>query len=61
MKINVVEWNPEQGEEIMVWDENEADAVKREFVAMSKNGNLFYCHHYTGYTIVPWPYAKRMV
>ena len=58
MKTNAVEWKPKQGEEIMVWNNNEASAVKREFISMTKNGKRFICHSEDGALAVNWDNAK---
>ncbi|MGD8305036.1 MAG: hypothetical protein PVF17_00145 [Ignavibacteria bacterium] len=52
------ERQPEQGEEIMVWNTDETKAVKREFISMTKDGKQFICHSRDGDNVRSWPNAK---
>ena len=52
------EWKPEPGDTIMVWTKNEATAVKREFLSMTKDGKHFICHSECGTYVSGWGNAK---
>jgi hypothetical protein len=52
------EWTPEPGEMIMVWNVNEDNTAKREFITMTKDGKGFICYNITGTSCTHWPNAK---